>query len=184
MSGNEEACITINTQRFIVSLDNAEKKAHTYSYSGYIVAAFGLLVHLVVFLMCLLGGAPLAADIYVASFASEAVAALALSARDCTGSMVLLSVAMMWCGTFALVELGLAVSASATNWVHFEAPAFRWVATAFTYVHAILLLELMRCLANTRHAKMQLCYRANQFETSKRSLRGPLLDADAAKKGS
>lgn len=184
LGANENECITINSHKFFLALDSSEKKAHNFSYSGYVIAAFGLLVHIVVFIMCLFTGSPVAASVYVASFASEGIAVVAISVRAFPGSMKALSFAKLWCGTFTIVELGLAIATSVTNWVHFEAPRFRWVAVALTYVHFVLLLELVRCIVNVRHAKKQICYRATQLETSRSSLRGPLLDEeDSVKKG-
>ena len=70
--------------------------------------------------------------------------------------MKLLMFAFFVTCVFMLIELGLAVSASITNWIHFAQTSWRWVAVSLTYVHALLLMGLAWAVLNVNHGKMQV----------------------------
>ncbi len=138
---------------------HAVSKGHHFGLSDYILAFLAGVLHLVMFICFLMAGSAVGAAVCIVTSLVEVIAFFASFLRNAPGAFKILRFGKFCCRIFMIVELGLAISASITNWIHFEEGWARWLAVSCAYAHTVLLFGLQQGLLNIEHGRMIFCFR-------------------------
>lgn len=170
--------ITVHTPTFRQHIRHTGQKCHDFAVSTYILAAGAFLLRFVVFFSFLFAGSATGAGLSLLLGLTEVSSALAVRLRRRRGFMRIIKALGNWCLLACAAELGLAISVCITNWVHIEQGWARWIAVAFSFMHAVLVYELGVSLINVLHCKM-----VSSFQTAKMTRASRLVHGDTPRPG-
>ena len=164
--------IRIHTPTQVVHARHIYQKTRDFATSIYILALLAFGVRWAVFFSFLFAGSARGAEFSLLLGLTEITAALITMIRTWRGSMRLLLAIGNWCLLASVAEFGIAISGCVTNWMNLERNWARWVAVTFSFVHALLIMQLGISLINVLHAKMNNSYQSSKISRATRLAHG------------
>lgn len=155
-----------------LDIDQAHAKSWIFGNDLMLCLGIGFLMRIAVFFALVASGSRVYAGIYAVTFFLEALLFTLVSFRSKPGGRKLLWCAKVITWTFVMVTLPLAISASVTNWVHFEDGWARWVAVGLSYAHTLIYIYIGICLTNIIQSKMVLALRTRMFGANRALVHG------------